>query len=499
MKKFLCDVKKKTMSRLRICYLLGILLLWLSAAMLITVIWPLLDGGDDLLSFLYSVLLTAAVGIVLYRLFLPYRPEQLSLMESFSLVALTWFVAGLCGALPFYFYGLFEGSYLRAFFEAVSGFTTTGATMIGNMESIPRGLLFWRCFTQWLGGMGIIVLSVAIFPRLGFRNPAIFRAEVPGPISERLVPRVVETARRLWLIYLALTALQILLLVISGVDFFNSLAHTLATMPTGGFSTFNTSVGFLHNPAAEIIITVFMFLAGANFILYYRLLKKDFGSVVKNEEFRFYFLTTAAAIALISINIYPRFAGSILEALRLGAFQVVSIVTTTGFATANFDAWPYFSRALLFFLMFLGGCGGSTAGAIKQVRLLILIKYAYRELCRLVHPSAVSSIKLGGQPLSEDMMRGVAGFSFLYVILFALSTLALTGMGLDFITSSSATASCLGNVGPGLGQVGPMFTYQVIPPAGVILLSLLMILGRLEIYTVLVLLLPVTKLFMRRA
>lgn len=487
------------MRRLRICYLLGIMLLCLSATMLISVVWPLLDGGNDLPAFLWSVLITAAAGAVLYRLFLPYRPEQLSLMESFTLVALAWFVAGLCGALPFYLYGLFEGSFLDAFFESISGFTTTGATLIGDVESLPRGLLFWRCFTQWLGGMGIIVLSVAILPRFGFRSPTMFKAELPGPISERMVPRVAETARRLWLIYLALTALQTLLLVLSGVSFFSSLAHALTTMPTGGFSTFNTSVGFLQNPAAEVIITIFMFAAGVNFTLYYRLLKGDLGSVTENEELRFYSFTTVAAIVLICINIYPHLAGSVVETVRLGAFQVVSIVTTTGYATANFDAWPHFARVLLFFLMFMGACGGSTGGAIKQVRLLILFKYAYRELYRLVHPSAVSSIKLGGQPLSEEMMRGVAGFSFLYVMFFVLSTLALSGMGLDFITSASAVASTLGNVGPGLGQVGPMFTYQAIPPAGIALLSIMMILGRLEIYTVLVLLLPAARMFVRRA
>ncbi|HHX88113.1 MAG TPA: TrkH family potassium uptake protein, partial [Firmicutes bacterium] len=459
--------------------------------------WPLIEGGDDLPAFLWSVLLTTAAGGGLYLLFSPYRPEQLTLMESFSLVALAWFMAGLCGALPYYFYGLFEGSYLGAFFESISGFTTTGATLIGDIESLPRGLLFWRSFTQWLGGMGIIVLSVAILPRFGFRSTAMFKAELPGPISERVVPRLVETARRLWLIYLALTALQTILLLISGVSFFNSLAHALTTMPTGGFSTFNASVASLENPAAEGIITLFMFGAGINFVLYYRLFKGDVSSVKENEELRFYFLTTAAAIVLICINIYPHLAGNALEVLRTGAFQVVSIVTTTGYATANFDVWPHFARVLLFFLMFTGACGGSTGGAIKQVRLLILLKYAYRELYQMVHPSAVSSIKLGGHPLSGEIIRGVVGFSFLYILFFVLSTLALSGMGLDFITSASAVASTLGNVGPGLGQVGPMFTYQVIPPAGIALLSIMMILGRLEIYTVLVLALPAVRHFVR--
>jgi len=270
-------------------------------------------------------------------------------------------------------------------------------------------------------------------------------------------------------------------------------------MPTGGFSTFNASVASLQNPAAEVIITLFMFGAGINFVLFYRLFKGDISSVKENEELRFYFLTTVTAIVLICINIYPHINGSALETLRLGAFQVVSIVTTTGFATANFDAWPHFARALLFFLMFMGACGGSTGGAIKQVRLLILLKYAYRELYQMIHPSAVSSIKLGNQSLSEEIIRGVVGFSFLYILFFVLSTLALCGMGLDFITSASAAASTLGNVGPGLGQVGPMFTYQAIPPAGIALLSVMMILGRLEIYTVLVLVFPVVRHFVRGA
>ncbi len=483
------------MRSLRIFYLLGALLLFLALTMLLTSLWPLLGGGGDLTAFLWSALLTAAVGSLFYLLFSPYRPEQLTLMESYFLVTLAWIGAGLCGALPFYFYGLFEGSFLSAFFESISGFSTTGATLLADVEQLPRGLLFWRCFTQWLGGMGIIVLTVAVLPRFGFRSPAIFKAEFPGPVSERLVPRMVETARRLWFIYVGLTVLLCLLLILSGVDYFNALTHAFTTLATGGFSTFNDSVGSFHNPLVEMIIALFMFAGGINFTLYYRVLRGDLRGVKRNEELRFYIIFTAVAIALICANIYPHYGGNLFETLRRGAFQVISIVTTSGFVTADFDGWPNFARTFLLLLMFVGACGGSTSGAIKQVRFLILFKYSYRELYRLVHPSMVSAVKLGEQPVSEDTIRGVAGFTFLYVLLFVLATLALSGLGLDLVTSLSAAASSLGNVGPGLGRVGPMLNYRAVPPAGILLLSAMMILGRLEIYTVLVLLLPLAKRF----
>lgn len=484
------------MRRIRIFYLLGIILIFLAAVMALASLWSIGEQEGDRTAFLWAVLITAGAGALLCVLAYPSRRETLSLAESFSLVSLAWLLAGFFGALPFYFYSGFGGTLLDAFFEAVSGFTTTGATVIADVESLPRGLLFWRSLTQWLGGMGIIVLFLAVLPRFGFKSTTLYRAELPGPVAERFVPRVVETARWLWLIYAAFTVLQTLLLLLCGLNLFDALAHTLTTMPTGGFSTYNASAAALHNPAAEAVIIIFMFLAGVNFTLYYRLLRRD-RDVLKSEELRFYTVALAVATVLIAVNIAPGLGSDILLSIRQSAFQVVSVATTTGYASADFDAWPHFSRMLLFFLMFLGACGGSTGGGIKQIRVLLLFKYARRELLRLVHPSAVASVKLDDHAVSEETLRGVAGFTFLYFLLFVLTTLALCWMELDFTTAASATASALGNVGPGLGLVGPRFTYQAVPAAGKALLSLMMIMGRLEIYTVLVLFLPESRRLFR--
>ena len=480
--------------RTRIFYLLGIMLLFLALMMALAALWSVREPDGDRLAFLQSILITAGAGALLTALSYPARREPLTLAESFSLVSLAWLLAGFFGGLPFYFYSDTGASLLDAFFEAVSGFTTTGATVIPDLEILPRGLLFWRSLTQWLGGMGIIVLFLAVLPRFGFKSTALYRAELPGPVAERFVPRVAETARWLWLIYTAFTALQVLLLLISGLSVFDAFAHTFTTMPTGGFSPYNASVAALNNPAAEVIMIIFMFLAGVNFTIYFRLLKGE-RAVLKSEELRFYTVVLAGSALLIAVNIAPQLGGDILLSLRQGFFQVISVASTTGYASTDFDAWPHFSRVLLLLLMFLGACGGSTGGGIKQSRLLLLFKYARRELLRLVHPAAVASIKLDGRAVSEETMRGVTGFFFLYISFFALSTLALSWMKLDLTTAASAVASALGNVGPGLGLLGPRFTYQAVPAAGKALLSLLMIMGRLEIYTVLVLLLPESRRF----
>lgn len=477
------------MRNFRVFHLLGITVLFLSAAMLPAGVLAAADRGSDLPAFISAFLVTAAIGAATYWFFLPSRHSQLSLVENFSLVTLVWLAASLFGALPYHFYGLFGGNFLDAFFESVSGFTTTGSTMIRDIEILPRGIILWRSLTQWLGGMGIIVLFLAALPRFGFKGMTLFKAELPGPLAERVVPRVAETARKLWLIYVAFTVLQAILLMLSGVSLFDSVNHALTTMPTGGFSPYNKSITSLNNPTAEIIIIIFMLIAGANFVLYFRLLRGDLGAL-KNQELHFYLGVLIISVILITLNLGPRNTPEFFTALRQSAFQVVSITTTTGYSTADFDAWPYFSRALLFFLMFVGACGGSTGGGLKQIRLMLIFKYAIRELNRLIHPSAVSTVKLNDEAVPEEMLRGVIGFSALYLFFFVFSTLALCFMGLDFITAASAVATTLGNVGPGLGLVGPLHTFQIIPDAGTFLLTMMMILGRLEIYTVLILFLP---------
>ncbi|MFY9114126.1 MAG: TrkH family potassium uptake protein [Dethiobacteria bacterium] len=469
------------MRRLHILHLIGYLLIALSLVMFFSSVWSLIEEESDFNALLVSALITALVGIVIC-LVTPFKSE-ITLVESFSLVTLAWFIAGFFGALPYHFFGLFN-SFIAAYFESISGFTTTGATLISNVEAVPAGLLLWRSFTQWLGGMGIIALFVALLPRLGSYGMNLFRAEVPGVFADRVVPRIAEMAKKLWYIYVVLTILQTVLLMFSGLSFYHALNHALTTMPTGGFSTMNSSVGSLGNPAAEIIIIVFMLVAGVNFALYYQLLRGDFRSFYRNPELRFYLSFVLAAIILVSINISSHYGSG--ETLRHASFQVASIISTTGYSTADFNAWPAFSKALLFLCMFIGGSGGSTAGAIKHVRIMLLLKFGYREIYRFVHPAAVTTVKLGHRPISEEMLRNVVAFILLYVTAFALGTLALAGMGLDLVTSSSAVATSLGNVGPGFGLVGPATTFGVVPLPGLCILSFLMILGRLEIYTVLV-------------
>ncbi len=469
------------MRRLHILNIIGTLLVALSAVMLLPAIWALLAGTGDFGALAISALITGSFGLIL-RNFYSYRGE-ISIIESFMLVTLAWLFAAIFGGLPYYIYGVFDG-YLYSFFESVSGFTTTGATLIENIESMPPGILLWRSLTQWLGGMGIIVLFVALLPRLGAKGMNLFRAEMPGVFTERVVPRIADMAKKLWIIYMSLTLLLLILLMVFGSSFFHALNHALTTMPTGGFSTFDDSVAGFANPAIEIIISIFMLLAGINFALYYQLFRKDYQSFYKNPELRFYMALVVISVIFISINISSYYG--LAENLRTSLFQVASIITTTGYATANFDIWPSFSRLLLLVFMFLGASGGSTAGGMKQVRIVLLVKYACREVNKLIHPSAVSKIKLGSRPVSEDIMRSVLAFAVLYIGLFAAASLALTAMGLNITTAASAVAATIGNVGPGFGMVGPEHTFAAIPPAGLAILCFMMILGRLEIYTVII-------------
>lgn len=476
------------MRRLYIINLLGNILIAFSAVMLLCSFWSLAERGPDFFALFISALITATTGIII-RLVTPFKTD-ITLVESFMLVTMAWLFAGAFGALPYIIYGVFD-SYLDAFFESVSGFTTTGATLIESIENTPSGILLWRSFTQWLGGMGIIVLFVGLLPRLGFRGINLFKAEMPGVFTDRVVPRIAEMAKKLWLIYLGLTVLLLIILFFFGVPFYHALNHALTTMPTGGFSTFDDSIAGLGNPAVEVVIIIFMLLAGINFALYYQLLRRDFKSFYKNPELRFYLSVAFIAFILVVINISSHYDFG--EMLVKGGFQVVSIVTTTGYTTADFNAWPSFSKVLLFILMFFGGSGGSTSGSVKQVRLILLLKFSYREIYKLIHPAAVSKVKLGKRAISEEVLRNVVAFTILYLFSFVLGALALSGMGLDPATASSAVAATLGNVGPGFGMVGPEHTFQIIPPLGKGLLCFLMILGRLEIYTVLIFILAETR------
>ncbi len=406
--------------------------------------------------------------------------------DAFLIVTCSWILSALIGSMPYILTGATE-NFTDAFFEAVSGFTTTGATILSGLESMDRGLHLWRAITQWLGGMGIIVLSVAILPFLGVGGMEIYKAEVPSPVVDKLKPRIQDTAKALWKIYVFLSIFEFALLVAVGLSPFDALYHTFTTMPTGGFSTYDGSIASFNSAKVEVIIIFFMLIAGINFSLHYELLHGKVRALVKNPEFRWFMAITTSLVLITFLSIRQSYESS-LDALRDSAFQIVSIITTTGYATKDYDKWPDVARFCVMIAMFLGAMAGSTGGGIKIMRIVLLFKHAFNELRKLIHPHAVSATRLGGKVISQDIISGSLGFFVLYMAIFVMGTGVLCGTGVDLISSMGAVASCLGNVGPGFGIVGPIFTYKEIPVIGKWVLSFLMIVGRLEIMTILVLL-----------
>ncbi len=469
-------------------YFQGLLALLIAASMVVPLGVSLYYGEGDAPAFLTSVIITACVGAALV---LPLRGRTFNITrrESFAIVTLGWVLASAFGALPFLFAGTFS-SFIDAYFETMSGFTTTGASVLADIEAEPHGILFWRSFTHWLGGMGIIVLFVAILPVLGVGAAQMFEYETPGPISERLTPRIRDQAKALWLIYTAISAAQVALLLATGLSLFDSLTHMFASMGTGGFSTRNVSVGAFQNHPAEYVIAAFMAAAGTNFGLYYLLWLRQTRRVLRDPELRLYYAIIGTATALVTIDLILNRGQALADGFRLAIFQVISIQTTTGFATADFNLWPPLSQAVLVGLMLVGASAGSTGGAIKVVRLWLLVKFAHREIFVMFHPRAVVPLKLAGKPVSDRVIAETVGFSILYVLLLAFSTLFLAAHGLDLVTSFTAVAATLGNVGPGLGLVGPMTNYGPLPDAVKIVLTFCMLAGRLEIWTLFVLLRP---------
>jgi len=466
-------------------HLIGAILKFLALAYIIPLAVALYHG-ENWQIFLYSLLLTFIVGIILEFSFKTTR--EIERADGFILVSFTWLMVALLGTAPYLFWGC---NFIDAFFESMSGFTTTGASVLTNIEINPRAILFWRDQIQWMGGMGIIVLLVAILPSSGIEGMQLFRAEVPGPTADKIRPTTKNTAKILWLVYMIISALAVLFLYFSGMSAFDAFTHMFGTMPTGGFAPRNLSVGAYNNPVFEGIIIVFMFIAGTKFFLNYRLLfHLDVKALIKDREFLFYVGVILISILIVTTELRLYIYPSIFAALRYASFQVVSITTTTGFVTTNYDVWPALSKNILLILMFIGGCAGSTGGAIKNVRILLLLKQAYRELYRLVHPRAVTPIRLGNEVIPEEVMRNITGFFLLYLFIFVFCTFIMAALGLDMLSAASSVAATLGNVGPGLGMVGPTKNYAFIHPSGKIVLIFCMLLGRLEIYTVLLLLIP---------
>lgn len=476
---------------MRIPYILsviGALVCCLGLAMLFPLGFAIYYGDSSVVPLIISIGITLGMGAFAMLALRNDSAPVLSHREGIAIVALGWLAAGLFGALPFIVAG--EMTPTDAVFESISGFTTTGASILTDIESVPKGLLMWRSLTHWLGGMGIIVLSLAILPFLGVGGMQLYKAEVPGPTPDKLKPRIKDTAVMLWRVYVMLSVAQAVLLMFGGMNLFDSICHTFGTLATGGFSTRNTSIAAYDSAYIDWVIILFMFLAGMNFSLHFRLLRGDVMSLLRDSEFRFYAVVILLFTVIITFCVWDNNYESAWTSLRMAAFQVVSICTTTGYATADYEVWLPLAQVLLFFLMFLGGSAGSTGGGMKCMRVLVLLKQGYHELLQLVHPRAVKRVKLGGRLVPPDVLSGVVGFFILYLLLYVLSAFVMAALGMDVLTSFASVAACIGNIGPGLGTVGPAENYAHIPMMGKWVLAFDMLLGRLEIYTVIILFVP---------
>lgn len=463
-------------------HVLGGLLVFLGATLLTPVPFTLYYGDGQLGTFALSAAITALVGGVLFYVF--RDRDEMTLREGFAVVAFGWIGFALFGSLPYLFSGCLPNP-VDAFFESMSGFATAGASVFTDVEAAPHSVLFWRALTQWLGGMGIIVLGVAILPLLGVGGMQLYEAESPGPTTDRLTPRIQDTARLLWGVYALVTAGGVALLWLGEMSFFDAVCHTFAAVATGGFSTRNASLG-AFGTYSQIVMMIVMVLGGANFALHYYALRGDVRRYWQSDEFRLYVGLLAGVTLLAFACNWTRYE-SPLANLRDSAFTVTSIVTTTGFATADYEQWHVLIHGVLFATMFAGGCAGSTAGGLKLVRLVLLLKHAYLQTARLVHPRQVLVLKFDHRAVSQDIMQDVLGFTVLFLGVFLLATLLLNASGVDLITAGSGVIACLSTVGPGLGAVGPTDNYAALPCFAKIVLSAVMLLGRLEISTVLVL------------
>lgn len=464
-------------------HVLGGLLLFLAAALLTPIPFALYYGDGQFFAFLLSAVVTALCGGALFRYF--RSREEVTLREGFAIVTFGWLGFALFGSLPYLFSGSLPNP-VDAFFESMSGFTTCGASVFTDVEANPKSVLFWRALSQWLGGMGIIVLSVAILPLLGVGGMQLYEAEAAGPTADRLTPRIQDTARLLWGVYAVLTAAGIVFLWVGDMNFFDAVCHSFTGISTGGFSTKNASVGAFGS-YSQVVMIILMLVGTTNFSLHYFALRGQLRKYWASEELRFYLGIYAAAILLVVLFNWGLYKNPLLN-LRDSAFSVTTIFSTAGFATANYETWPIFAQAILFAAMFIGGCGGSTAGGLKQVRLILLLKHALLQTARLLHPRQVRVLKLDRRPVSPEIMQDVLGFTVLFLGVFLIASLLLTAAGVDLITATSGVIACLSTVGPGLGEVGPLDNYSALPYVAKLVLTAVMLLGRLEIYTVLVLL-----------
>ena len=467
---------------------LGLMLRLEAALLLLPMVVALLYDEKTVMAFVITIALAFGVGILL-KILCKKHDQIIFAKDGLVTVALAWIILSAVGALPFYISGEIP-SYIDAFFETVSGFTTTGASILTDITSLSRGLQFWRSFTHWMGGMGVIVLLMAIQPSSSGRSMHIMRAEMPGPIVGKIVPKVRDTAKILYLIYIVLTLAEVIFLLAGDMNLFESLVHSFGTAGTGGFGIKPDSLAG-YSAYSQWVITIFMLIFGVNFNLYFLVLIGRASNILKSEEFRAYIGIVIASIAVITYNIYHLF-GNFADSLRHASFQVASIITTTGYATTDFNLWPNTSKVILLLLMFIGGCAGSTAGGIKVSRIFIMFKTIGNNLKKMLHPRSVSTIQFEGKTIDESTRRGVGEYLMLYLALYAMFLLLLSFEPFDFETNFSAISACFNNVGPGFGAVGPASSFTAYSGFSKIVLSFSMLFGRLELYPILLALMPST-------
>lgn len=467
---------------------MGILLICEAIALLPPTLVAFLYQDGDLPAFLITISIVLAVGAVLS--FIKPTSKNIYARDGFAIVAMGWLLMSFFGAFPFYISGAFP-SFIDSFFESSSGLTTTGSSVLTAVEGLPHGILFWRSFTHWIGGMGILVLTIAILPSLGTGSMQIMKAESPGPIVGRIVPKLGKTAKILYSIYLGITLVEVLLLCLAGMNVFDAFIHALGTVGTGGFSNMNASVGYYNSALIDWIITIFMIVCGVNFSLYYLIFKGNMKTFFKNNELRVYLCILLGAILLITFDLLVRNTyGSFGEALRFSSFQAASVMTTTGYATTDFNEWSMFSKMILLILMFVGGCAGSTAGGLKVARAIICFKSIKHSLKQIVHPNGYYSVRMDGKKIDDKTVLSVLNYFFIYMIIFTIGIIIISLDGFDFTTTLTSVITTLNNIGPGLGLVGPTGNFSAFSDVSKLVFSILMIIGRLEIYPILLLLTP---------